>query len=393
MNAWSDMNAIGLTWNTRLIFALVFVGLLAVIAAVAASMRNRTQGRWWLLAGLAGGLAVAGVLLEGVWRVLALDAAALAAVGLVWLAGTPQARRAARTYFWMLLVAVVCIGAYQALGGEDGARPAAPLDTILLILVLVGFGIKLALLPFSAWLLRVAESVPALTTVLIVALVDMAAFCELIHIRQQSGWVFTAILPVWVFLGVLAMLGGALLALAQRDLQRMLVYSTIDDLGYLLLGLALGTASGLSGAVLGALSHAVMKVLLFGALAVAEDRLGHRVTLDDAGLAGRLPVCAAAFIVGALGMIGVPPTLGFVGRWRLYLGGSQAGGGALLAVMLLATGAALLYYVRAIHRVWLGEGHGGGVDEPRPARLALALLCALAIVAGVLPGLWTQWLY
>jgi multicomponent Na+:H+ antiporter subunit D len=122
----------------------------------------------------------------------------------------------------------------------------------------------------------------------------------------------------------------------------------------------------------------------------AEYRLGHPLTLDDHGLAKRFPLSAAAFIVGALGMIGVPPLIGFAGRWRLYLSGVTLGGVWLGLALAAATVLALFYYVRAIHRVWMGPADGMQSTEPEP-RLAGGVLAVLAIAAVVL-GLFPAWL-
>jgi multicomponent Na+:H+ antiporter subunit D len=166
----------------------------------------------------------------------------------------------------------------------------------------------------------------------------------------------------------------------------MLAFSSTEDMGYLLLGLVTGPGVGLSGALLGAMSHAGLKMLLFGAVAVAEARDHRVVTLDSRGLGARYPVSAAAFIVGALGMIGVPPTFGFVGRWRLYLAGAEYGGWWLLLGMMLTTSLALLYYARATHRIWLGppaELERGG--EPRLATAVLLILVGLVVLLGMFP--------
>jgi multicomponent Na+:H+ antiporter subunit D len=183
------------------------------------------------------------------------------------------------------------------------------------------------------------------------------------------------------------MFGGALLALAQRDLKRMLAFSTIDDMGYLLLGVAAGPGIGLSGALAGAIGHSLSKLLLFGAVGMAEGRLGQTLTLESRGQAARCPMSGVAFIVGALGVIGVPPTFGFAGRWRLYLAGAEFGGVTLVLTMVLATGVALLYYARAIHRVWLGAGVEAVVPrEPRLVTLTLSIVMIGVIMMGVFPG-------
>jgi multicomponent Na+:H+ antiporter subunit D len=341
--------------------------------------------------GLLAALALAGVWLgEGIARTLLLDAAAIAAVALVWVRRTTQATRAARTYMILLAPALAAILAGMYLVGE-GRVPAYPLDRLAVALLIIGFSLKLALIPFYFWLPSVAEATPPMTTAVIVSVVDITAFLELAQLRTSAAWVFSAYSGIWLTIAVLSMLLGALLALAQRDLKRMLAFSTMDDMGYLLLGVVVGPGVGLAGALLGALSHALLKVLLFGAVGVAEQGLGRPVTLSDRGLAARFPISAAAFIVGAFGMIGVPPSFGFVGRWRLYLAGMEYGGPLLLLAMLVATALALLYYVRAIHRVWLGPGDAAPVRrEPRLAVFVLTTLAVATLGLGVFPWLVTQ---
>jgi len=94
---------------------------------------------------------------------------------------------------------------------------------------------------------------------------------------------------------------GALLALAQSNLKRMLAFSTIDDMGYLLLGVVIGSTLGISGALIGALSHALFKLILFGAVGIAESALGRSVTLDMRGLAAKFPVRARRSLSARLG--------------------------------------------------------------------------------------------
>ena len=130
-----------------------------------------------------------------------------------------------------------------------------------------------------------------------------------------------------------------------------------------------------------------LRYCFFGAVGLAENQSGHALTLDDRGLAASYPISAAAFIFGALGMIGVPPFFGFVGRWRLYLAGVEYGGVWLVLAMALATALALLYYVRVIHRVWLGRSQGNTPSgEPGLAAFVLIVLVILMLAAGLFPG-------
>lgn len=368
-----------------------FLGLFFVLfAAVAVFATAFPQGdrRWWFLVALLTMLVTAGMLLGEGWpRRLLLDLAAFVAVAMIWNRGTPEAERAGRTYLGLLCLSMVCLsGAALAIHDAAGA-PAFPWNRLVVAALVVGFGLKLALVPFYFWLPGVAASAAPMTTVLIVSVVDMAAFSELAHLRLTAPWVFADWRALWLAIALASMFGGALLALAQRDLKRMLAFSTIDDMGYLLLGVAAGPAIGLSGALAGALGHSLSKLLLFGAVGTAEARLGQPLTLESRGQAVRCPVSAAAFIVGALGVMGVPPTFGFAGRWRLYLAGAEVGGVAMVVAMVVATGVALLCYARAIHRVWLGPGVETTLPrEPRLAAIALSVVMIAMMTMGVCPG-------
>ena len=374
----------GTHWNW--IFGGAFA-LVALWAFVYARAVPQGGARWWALALATAVLAVAGTLAaEGLAATLLIDAAALCAVALVFSDRKPAARRAARVYLVMTLAAVACLLLAERLAGA--AQPAYPLDRVVSGLLLAGFALKLALAPVYFWLPAVAESAAPVSVVLIVSVVDIAAFRELAHFRTAMPWVFDQHQAVWLAVALLSMFLGALLALGQKNLRRMLAFSTIDDMGYLLLGVVAGTPAGLTGALLGALAHALFKLLLFGAVGVAEHGLGRALTLADRGLGCRYPRSAAAFVVGALGMIGVPPMIGFAGRWRIYLSGVELGGAWLGLAMALATVLALFYYVRAVHRVWLGpsQAPAGERCEPKLAGGFLVALIAAVIVLGLIPA-------
>ena len=184
----------------------------------------------------------------------------------------------------------------------------------MVCLLIIGYALKLGLIPFYFWLPAVASAAAPMTTALIVSVVDIASFGVLLALRETWPWIFSEYASAWM---VIALFGGALLALAQTELKRMLAFSTIDDMGFLLLGLIVGGPAGIAGAWLGSLNHALSKVILFGAVGFAEGQIGRTVTLDTSGLAARLPLAGAAFIIGALVFIGVPPGFGFVAYWRI----------------------------------------------------------------------------
>jgi NADH:ubiquinone oxidoreductase subunit 2 (subunit N) len=373
---------------------LMFVGCFAVLASAialfAASVPQGERG-WWILLAAIVALVVASRLIGGsLIGAIVLDLAELAAMALVWSRGTVESAAAGRLYLSAILPAIVCTLIALALIGGGGARPGPWIETLVVWLVILGFALKLGLIPFSFWLPAVASAAAPMTTALIVSVVDIATFGELAALRETSPWIFSAHPTAWLIVALLAMFGGAVLALAQTELKQMLAYSTIDDLGFLLLGLIIGGPIGMAGAGLGALSHALSKVILFGAVGVAEARIGQSVTLDTHGLAARLPVAGAAFIAGALSFIGVPPGFGFVGYWRIYVSATQFGGFALIVALLVVAALDLLCYARAIHRTWLGSPQVQVAGAP--AYLAAGVVASLAVVAvllGCYPSLLT----
>ena len=370
-----------------LVFSLV-TAVLLLLAGIYSYASGQRRAAHWLLGALVGGLVIAALWVQPLLpRILLLDGAALAAVGLVWM----QERKAGGLFLAAALAGSILVagGLYAAglLGGST-AQPAGGMDKLAIALLAVGFGLKLALVPFYFWLPPLAENTSPMTAVLVIGVLDMAELGELAALRGEAPWIFSGgAQAVWLGLALLSMFGGALMALAQRSLRRMLAFSAIDDSGYLLLGILAGTPLGIGGALLGAVSHALCKFLLFAAVGTAEKGLGQKLTLDRRGLAGRFPVSAAAFIVGALGMVGVPPFLGWVGRWRLYLAGIDLGGWPLGLAMAAASALAILYYVRAVHRVWLGAPESAQAGpEPRFVSGALVIVIILLVLAGLYLG-------
>lgn len=310
---------------------------------------------------VSGALALAGMLLaHGLLRGVLLEAAAVAAL----LALTRQ--EGSRAY-----LAAIILSAVGTLGGALAAEHGMP--RLAMALLLPGLGIKVGLVPLSLWLTRVAERAPALVTGLIIAVVDVAALSELV---AQPG-LFTG--APWIAFGLLSAVAGAFLALGTGNLKRFLAYSTIVDMGLITLAVALGGPLGLRGAVLGGAVHALAKALLFVAIAVPEAA---GVSMEGPrGLAARHPLPAAGFLVGALAVVGVPPTLGFAAHWRLF--SAAAGHPALLASLLAVTMLSVAVYARAIARFWWG----GEATEPSPGcpavpRFVIIVLAGLLLVLG-----------
>jgi multicomponent Na+:H+ antiporter subunit A len=365
--------------------------LLPLVAALAVSVVGlllacgacRAQRRFILPLALAGLLAFGGVLVQtgqvqsALVRTLLLEGAAAVAFAVLWWAsGRPAARRG---YF-----AAVALSAIGMAGGTlAAAHGHAQLARALLV---PGAAIKFGLVPLWFWLPLVAESVPAVVAGLIVGVVDVAAFAELITIRGAEPWIFRPGLP-WLALGVGSVIVGALLALAERNLKRLLAFSTIADMGLMVVALTLGGAYGLPGAVLGATVHALAKALLFASVAAPEA--GGEALTDARGLASRHPLAAAGFVVGALAVIGAPPTLGYAAHWRIF---SAAASDSLPMLAAMALGVMLMVaiYARAITLFWWGpeiSPHPVASSYSRFMLAAAVVLLALVLLA---TGFWPR---
>ncbi len=312
---------------------------------------------------------------------------------------------------WIALLALAHFGAL----GDPGALAAAGAGPQALVIVaaLVGFGTKAGLMPLHAWLPRAHPVAPSHVSALMSGVMVKVALYGLIRVLFE--WAAPA--PLWagltlLGLGLLSALGGALYALTQRDLKRLLAFSSIENVGIVALGLgaslvfAAGGEEGwaalaFAAALLHALNHGVFKALLFLAAGTIERAAGG-LDLDRlGGLLRRMPWTGGAFLVGALAIAGVPPLNGFVSEWLTLQAlvhaafGPAPGTGiaaAIAAAGLAATAAlAAFAFVKASGLALLGAPR-----RPEPAaardpnggmRLAPALLAVLCLVLAAVPGL------
>jgi formate hydrogenlyase subunit 3/multisubunit Na+/H+ antiporter MnhD subunit len=304
-------------------------------------------------------------------------------VVLVWL--TARSRSAKITY-----LAVVVISAGSLIASEllSTSSDVAWSRAFLLTSVFV----KLAAVPMLFWLLALADEVPALVLGLIIAVVDMAAFGEFLTGAQTMPALLTP-QPFFFYAATLTSLLAALLMLTQRSLKRLLVLSTVEDVGFLLLGVAAASSLGREGAMIAAATHALAKALLFICLAAPEA--DGALKGEPVALAARYPVSAFGFLFGMLAMLGVPPTLGFLGRWRLYSAALDIGA-CPLTIFIVSSILALVAYTLALTRNWWGPPPKPEIESPPQAegrepfaiKAVIILLVAILLVAGIWPNAW-----
>ena len=250
-------------------------------------------------------------------------------------------------------IACTLIGA----GLVERAVPlSAGVEKVALCLLVVGFALKLGLIPVYFWLPEVAAHAPRDD--------DRAHRLGRRHghllgtgrsARGRAAGSSTTTRPCGSSLALLSLLGGACWRSPSASSRACSRSRPSPTSASCCSGVVAGGPTGVAGASIGALNHALSKVILFGAVDIAERRLGRPVTLDTRGLAARLPVAAAAFVIGALGFIGVPPGFGFAGYWRMYVAVAEYGGPALLAAAGAGRGARPLR-LRARHPSDLATG-------------------------------------
>lgn len=249
---------------------------------------------------------------------------------------------------------------------------------------IMGFGLKAALVPFHAWLPDAHPSAPApISAMLSGLLIKVSGIYALFRIIYSVIGMTPVLSQLLMALGTVSMVVAALLALGQKDVKRMLAYSSISQVGYIVLGLALGTPLGIAGALFHLFNHAVAKGLLFLNSGSIQHITGTR-NLDELGGLGKMvPVTAGTNLVGALSIAGVPPLAGFWSKLIIIMALIQAREFGYALVAILASILTLWYYLLIQRKAFFGRVSEKWLrvkEAPfwmSAANLVLALICVL----------------
>jgi multicomponent Na+:H+ antiporter subunit D len=248
--------------------------------------------------------------------------------------------------------------------------------TTIYFLFLFGIG-KAAIMPVHAWLpAAMVAPTPVSALLHAVAVVNTGVFCVLRVIFHVFGVELMKALNLGfytAFFACFTIVMASVYALTRDNLKARLAYSTISQLSYIILGGALLTPAGMAGGIMHIANHAFSKITLFfcaGSIYVAS----HKTNISQMkGIGRQMPWTMAAFTIGALSMIGVPPVAGFVSKWYLAVGSIQAGEIPVLFVLLASTLLNAGYFVPIIYNAFFEapeEEHGGGHGQPVGAHLA-----------------------
>ena len=356
---------------------LVFGVGISLLGLLIAGTATQACRRLTLPLALSGVMAIAGIVAPGSFlRTGLLEGASSVALLVLWTTST----KAAAKYGYLFAILISTAG---MLGGTVAAEQGNA--HLALALLLPAVAVKLGLVPLWLWLPLVAESTPSVLAGIIIGVIDVAAFAEVLSLRIEHPWLFAPALP-WIVLGVLSAVLGALLALAQRNIKRLLAFSTIEDIGILVVAVAFGGNLGITGALLGATVHALAKALLFASVSGPESDAAQLT--DARGLATRHPIGSAGFAVGSLAVLGVPPTLGYSAHWRIF--SAVAGHNVLLAVLCGAAMLSVAVYARAIALFWFGPDVSQETRSVRYNQTLMGVAVALLVVTLLVAGVWPQ---
>ncbi len=335
-----------------------------------------------------------------------LEISALSGYALV-AAGGDKAKVAAYRYLIIGSVAatfwVIGLGYLYGLTGTlnmaDLARHQAaivgsPAAVAAVAFIVTGLAIKMALFPVHGWQPDAYCYAPSSVMPFIAAAMPKVAAYALLRVLY---WVFVGGGPVapvaevlkWTAAG--SILFGSAMALRQNDLRRLLAYSSIAQIGYVALGIAIGTPLAIAGALLHMINHAVMKSCLFFTVGGFQSRSGKTTIEGLSGMGERMPWTAAAFTTAALSMIGLPPACGFFSKFYLVRAALSIDSWALVGVLAASSLLSAVYFFRCIETLYFKESENARpLAEPRPAILVPALILAVLVLAF---GLFNHTLY
>lgn len=275
-------------------------------------------------------------------------------------------------------------------------------------LLIGGFGVKAGLMPLHVWLPDAHPVAPSPASALLSGIMIKAGAYGILRtvfsVYGVSLFGSTGMANWLLALGLIAMILASAVALSQTEIKRLLAYSSVAQMGYIIAGIALMSRWSLTGSIMHAFNHAFMKSLLFFAAGAIIFQTGLRKLEDFRGLGRRMPVTMACFTIAAFSMIGIPPLAGFVSKWYLATGALQAAkagyfsanyAASVVGFLLVSSLLNLLYYGPIILSAWFkapievandgGGHHNAVITDPNWWMLAPMIVMACAIV---IFGLW-----
>ncbi len=422
--AWSDiLGAFGLRLDGiafPITFAVVILGFLSVVYAVGYTSHEHSRptffaNQLFFIMGMQW-VTLATNLIEFfiAWELMLVPSYFLI---LFW--GLPETRKRTALKFWLYTQSgAVCIligfGLLYFLSGATTFElaviqgmiasyvGASELLKIIFILLAAGFLVKLAVFPIHWWLPPVHAEAPTPISVLLSgAMIETGAYAL---VRFGTITLGSAAFDLSVYvaaIGVITMFYGGFMALVQKDIKRLLAYSSVSQMGYVLFALGVFSVYGVSGGLFHLINHAFSKGLLFMTAGAVMHQTGLRNIDEMGGLSNKMPITAFMAAIGAMSIAGSPPLSGFASEWMMFVGGFHAaappGSEAIvqplmLGLSILAVLSSILsagYMLRFLWKVFLGphpQELADVVEGPRSMTVPMIILGFLIVFFGIFPG-------
>lgn len=259
----------------------------------------------------------------------------------------------------------------------------------------VGLAIKAALFPVHAWLPNAYAYAPSVATIFLAATATKVSIYILIRtyftiFHRDFSFFVMSLGDILMVFAIMAMLVGSAIAIFQTDIKRMLAYSSVAQIGYMVLGVSMATVLGLTGGMLHLFNHALIKGALFMVMGCVFYRTGS-VSIDAMrGLASRMPWTMAAFVAGGLSLIGVPLTVGFVSKWYLLMAAMDQSLWWVVAFVIVASLMAIIYVWRVVEAAYFSPAPAGAPTGVQEAPLVMLIPMWVMILANFYFGVDTR---
>jgi len=279
-----------------------------------------------------------------------------------------------------------------------------PLLAVAIVMTVIGFGFKVAAVPFHFWAPDVYQAAPTTSAALIASgakVAGIVVFYQVMVIgfagaEGSSAW--GSYLPGWVpvvaFTAALSIVLGNLVAITQTSVRRLLAYSAIAHVGYMLLALVSHTEQSFDALLYYALTYALTTIGAFGVVALVEARIGGEKLSDFSGLSRRAPVLSFCMLIFLLSLAGIPPLAGFFGKFYLFTATLNAGQARLgllwLVILAIAMSAvSLYYYLQVLKRIYIADppDEAGPIRTPAVSQIVLCLIAFCVVVLGCAPNI------
>jgi NADH-quinone oxidoreductase subunit N len=284
-------------------------------------------------------------------------------------------------------------GSVDFAGIQESVIGGSGNDVLLLIglaFLSIGLLFKVGAVPFHSWAPDVYQGAPTPVTAFMAAATKVAAFGAMLRIYYtvfaNAEWSWS---PMLTGIAVITMLLGSLVAVTQRDVKRMLAYSSIAHAGFLLLGVIALNKSGLDATIFYLLAYGIATVGAFAVVTLVRDSSGEVTDLNRwKGLGKRSPFAASTFAFFLLAFAGIPLTSGFIGKFSIFSAAYESGATALVLVAILSSALAAFFYIRVIVLMFFSEATEDGTSVEIPSiltRTAIMASAAITLILGVYP--------